>query len=88
MIRIDGSIEVAGKGKYGVSDAGQLTAKKLSSDGGAIASDGAGNLSAASLIPANGISATIVTAQLTAVTGTQGSMTFVNGILTAQTPAT
>lgn len=34
-----------------------------------------------------GISATITTAALTAL-GTQGSMTFVNGILTAQTPAT
>src|SRR6185312_15232068 len=34
-----------------------------------------------------GISATITTAALTG-TGTQGSMTFTNGILTAQTPAT
>jgi len=34
-----------------------------------------------------GISATIVTAALTTL-GTQGSMTFVDGILTAQTPAT
>lgn len=34
-----------------------------------------------------GISATIVTAALT-LAGTQGSMTFVNGVLTAQTPAT
>jgi len=34
-----------------------------------------------------GISATIVTAALT-VGGTHGSMTYVNGILTAQTPAT
>jgi hypothetical protein len=34
-----------------------------------------------------GITATIVTAQLTAL-GSQGSMTFKNGILTAQTPAT
>lgn len=34
-----------------------------------------------------GISATITTAALT-IAGTQGSMTFVNGILTAQTPAT
>jgi hypothetical protein len=34
-----------------------------------------------------GVSATIVTAQLTP-TGTQGSMTFLNGILTSQTPAT
>jgi hypothetical protein len=34
-----------------------------------------------------GINATIATAALT-LTGTQGSMTFVNGILTAQTPAT
>jgi hypothetical protein len=34
-----------------------------------------------------GLSVTIVTAQLTAL-GAQGSMTFTNGILTAQTPAT
>lgn len=34
-----------------------------------------------------GISATIVTAALTGL-GSQGSMTFVNGLLTAQTPAT
>jgi hypothetical protein len=34
-----------------------------------------------------GITATITTAALTAL-GTQGSMTFVNGILTAQTQAT
>jgi mevalonate kinase len=34
-----------------------------------------------------GISATIVTAKLTGG-GTNGSMTFVNGVLTAQTPAT
>jgi hypothetical protein len=37
--------------------------------------------------PPTGVSATITTAQLTPG-GTQGSMTFVNGILTAQTPAT
>ena len=35
----------------------------------------------------SGLSVTITTAQLTPV-GTQGSMTFVNGILTAQTQAT
>lgn len=35
-----------------------------------------------------GISATITTAALTSPGGTQGSMTFVNGLLTAQTPAT
>ena len=34
-----------------------------------------------------GLSVTIVTAQLTP-TGAQGSMTFTNGLLTAQTPAT
>ena len=34
-----------------------------------------------------GVSATIVTAALTTL-GTQGSMTFVNGLLTVQTPAT
>lgn len=36
---------------------------------------------------AGGLSVTIVTAALTAL-GTQGSMTFTNGLLTAQTPAT
>ena len=35
----------------------------------------------------SGLSVTITTAKLTAL-GAQGSMTFVNGILTAQTPAT
>ena len=35
-----------------------------------------------------GITATITTARLTPVTGTQGSMTFKNGLLTAQTQAT
>lgn len=52
-------------------------------------SDNASNLSsgtvAVGLLP--GISVTIVTAQLTGL-GTQGSMTFTNGVLTAQTPAT
>ena len=38
-------------------------------------------------LPADGISVTIVTAQLTTL-GSQGSMTFTNGILTAQVPAT
>lgn len=42
---------------------------------------------ALSLSTATGISATIVTAALT-VGGTQGSQTFVGGLLTAQTPAT
>lgn len=40
-----------------------------------------------SQLPASGLSVTITTAQLTP-TGTQGSMTFTNGLLTAQTPAT
>lgn len=35
-----------------------------------------------------GITVTITTAQLTPATGTQGSMTFKNGILTAQVAAT
>ena len=35
-----------------------------------------------------GISATITTTKVTPVTGANGSMTFVNGILTAQTQAT
>ncbi len=48
--------------------------------------DAQGLVTAASNGPA-GISATIVTAQLTTL-GAQGSMTFVNGVLTAQTPAT
>jgi hypothetical protein len=49
-----------------------------------LTNDGAGNLSWAG----GGITVTIITAQLTPATGTQGSMTFTNGILTAQTPAT
>ena len=49
-------------------------------------SDISGNL-ATSQLPTAGISATITTAALTSL-GTQGSMTFVNGVLTAQTPAT
>lgn len=40
-----------------------------------------------SQLPSSGLSVTIVTAALT-TGGTQGSMTFTNGILTAQTPAT
>jgi hypothetical protein len=42
---------------------------------------------AGTIVPTGGISATITTAALTGG-GTQGSMTFVNGILTAQTQAT
>jgi hypothetical protein len=49
-------------------------------------SDISGTLSAAQL-PATGISVTITTAALT-TGGTQGSMTFTDGILTAQTQAT
>lgn len=48
--------------------------------------DVSGTLSAGQL-PAAGLSVTITTAKLTAG-GTQGSMTFVSGQLTAQTPAT
>lgn len=48
--------------------------------------DISGNL-ATSQLPTAGISATITTAALTGL-GSPGSMTFVNGILTAQTPAT
>ena len=40
-----------------------------------------------SQLPASGLTATIATAKLT-VGGTNGSQTFTNGILTAQTPAT
>ena len=42
---------------------------------------------AGTIIPTGGISVTITTAALTSL-GTQGSMTFTNGILTAQTQAT
>lgn len=49
-------------------------------------SDILGNI-ATSQLPTVGLSVTIVTAQLTP-TGTQGSMTFTNGLLTTQTPAT
>ena len=48
--------------------------------------DISGNL-ATSQLPTAGISATITTADLTGLV-TQGSMTFVNGVLTAKTPAT
>ena len=48
--------------------------------------DVSGQITTAQL-PASGLTVVIVTAQLTS-TGTQGSMTFTNGILTAQTPAT
>lgn len=48
--------------------------------------DISGNL-ATSQLPTTGLTVTITTAQLT-TGGTQGSMTFTNGILTAQTPAT
>jgi hypothetical protein len=48
--------------------------------------DISGTLSTSQL-PAAGLGVTIVTAQLTTL-GAQGSMTFTNGILTAQTPAT
>ncbi len=54
------------------------TTGKLLADGGA--------LGTAAFIAA-GINATITTAKLTS-TGTNGSMTFTNGILSAQTPAT
>lgn len=49
-------------------------------------SDIGGNL-ATSQLPTAGLSVTITTAALTTL-GTQGSMTFTNGLLTAQTPAT
>lgn len=49
-------------------------------------SDLSGNL-ATSQLPLAGISVTVMTAQLTP-TGAQGSLTFTNGLLTAQTPAT
>jgi hypothetical protein len=49
-------------------------------------SDISGNL-ATSQLPTAGLSVTIITAALTGG-GTQGSMTFTNGILTAQVPAT
>jgi len=48
--------------------------------------DLSGNI-ATSQLPASGLTVTITTAALTGG-GTQGSMTFTNGILTAQTPAT
>lgn len=49
-------------------------------------SDISGQITTAQL-PSTGLSVTIVTAALT-VGGTQGSQTFTDGILTAQTPAT
>lgn len=46
-----------------------------------------GSISGTTVLPSNGISTTITTAKLT-VGGHNGSMTFTNGILTSQTPAT
>ena len=58
--------------------------------GNGTAADASGTTNAAAYqvggVP--GISATITTAKVTPVTGANGSMTFVNGILTAQTQAT
>lgn len=45
-----------------------------------------GNIGTSNL-PVSGLSVTIITAKLT-VSGTNGSQTFTNGLLTAQTPAT
>jgi hypothetical protein len=49
--------------------------------------NGPGTITISATGAPTGVSATITTAQLTPL-GTQGSMTFTNGILTAQTPAT
>jgi hypothetical protein len=49
--------------------------------------NGPGTITISATGAPSGVSATITTAQLTPL-GTQGSMTFTNGILTAQTPAT
>ena len=46
-----------------------------------------GSISGTTVLPSNGITHTITTAKLT-VGGSTGSMTFTNGILTAQTQAT
>jgi len=46
-----------------------------------------GSITGTIVLPSNGITHTITTAKLTP-TGTNGSMTFTNGILTAQTQAT
>jgi hypothetical protein len=48
---------------------------------------GSGNLTLGGTLTTTGVSATITTAKLTAL-GANGSMTFTNGLLTAQTPAT
>lgn len=48
---------------------------------------GGGDLSTDRTLSITGLTVTIVTAKLTGV-GTNGSMTFTNGVLTAQTPAT
>lgn len=66
-----------------VAAAAQAAAEAFASNAGNISE---GNLNIGQL-PVEGISAVIVTAALT-VGGTQGSMTFTNGVLTAQTPAT
>jgi len=66
-----------------------LRVKKASSlDGGRITTDGAGKLTVASVVPGNGFSGTVVLAKLTPTTGTNGSLTVLNGIITGYTAPT
>lgn len=66
-----------------LTPAGALTLAHYTTPG-LLQNDASGNITTNS----SGISATITTAKLTPATGANGSMTFVNGILTAQTQAT
>lgn len=89
LISMDGSADTAFIGAGGVNIELITALIKLngllrfgSYGAGALVTDASGNVSAAV-----GLSVTITTAKLTSG-GTNGSQTFVNGILTAQTPAT
>ena len=84
-LKVQGLATVATTGAYsdltGTPTLGTMAAQAASSvaiTGGSIAG---------TIIPTGGISATITTAKLTSG-GANGSMTFTNGILTAQTQAT
>ncbi len=66
-----------------LTPAGALTLAHYTT-AGLLQNDSSGNITTNS----SGISATITTAKITPVSGANGSMTFVNGILTAQTQAT
>ena len=71
----------------GAAATAQAAAEAASDPVGSAATDLTNAKAYANGLFAAGLSVTITTAQLTTL-GTQGSMTFTNGLLTAQTPAT